>query len=47
MAAMRDKVAHGYFGVDLAIVWETATRDVPVIRSAIERIAREPREVGR
>lgn len=29
MGAMRNVVAHAYFGVDLAIVWETATRDVP------------------
>ncbi|WP_143763377.1 HepT-like ribonuclease domain-containing protein [Methanothrix harundinacea] len=35
MAGMRDKMIHGYFGVDLHIVWETATRSIPntIIRS--------------
>jgi uncharacterized protein with HEPN domain len=31
MRAMRNVVAHEYFGVDLKVVWETATRDVPAI----------------
>jgi uncharacterized protein with HEPN domain len=25
MAGMRDRLIHGYFGIDLEIVWETAT----------------------
>jgi len=29
MSDMRNVVAHGYFGVDLSIVWQTATHDVP------------------
>jgi len=29
MSDMRNVVAHGYFGVDLSIVWQTATQDVP------------------
>lgn len=37
MAGMRDRVIHGYRGVDLAIVWETATRTIPEL---IPRIAR-------
>lgn len=29
MSDMRNVVAHAYFGIDLSVVWETATRDVP------------------
>jgi uncharacterized protein with HEPN domain len=29
MAGLRDKVIHGYFGVDLFIIWESATRLIP------------------
>lgn len=32
---MRNAVAHGYFEVDLAVVWKTATSDLPVLRRAI------------
>jgi uncharacterized protein with HEPN domain len=38
MSDMRNVVAHGYFGVDLAIVWQTATHDVPRLRPALERL---------
>lgn len=31
MRGMRNVVAHEYFGVDLKVVWDTATRDVPEI----------------
>lgn len=29
IAGMRDKLIHGYFGVDLNAVWSTATNDIP------------------
>ena len=47
MAEMRDKLIHGYFGLDLEIVWETATRFVPEHRPLIAQVLREeflPRE---
>lgn len=31
MAGMRDRLIHGYSQVDLAIVWETATRLIPTL----------------
>ncbi len=32
---MRDKLIHGYFGVDNEVVWETANRDV---RNLLEKL---------
>ncbi|MGH9855939.1 MAG: HepT-like ribonuclease domain-containing protein, partial [Blastocatellia bacterium] len=29
MAGMRDKLTHGYFGVNLMVVWKTSTEDLP------------------
>jgi uncharacterized protein with HEPN domain len=47
MAGMRDKLIHGYFGVDLEIAWKTATRLIPELRPLIAQVLREeflPRE---
>ncbi len=37
-AGMRDKLIHQYFGVDLQIVWTTATDDIPEIKEKINKI---------
>jgi uncharacterized protein with HEPN domain len=34
MTGMRDKVIHGYFGVDAAVVWRTVREDLPRVREA-------------
>ena len=36
MARMRDRLIHGYDDVDLGLVWETATVDVPELLVQIE-----------
>jgi uncharacterized protein with HEPN domain len=38
MARMRDRLIHGYFDVDLEIVWTTATRDVVTLVDQLEEI---------
>ena len=38
MAGMRDRLIHGYFGVDYDLVWEAATQKVPEMRREIDRI---------
>ena len=37
IAGMRDKLIHGYFGVDLSAVWDTATKDIPLLRENYEK----------
>ncbi len=34
---MRNAVAHGYFKVDFEIVWQTIQRDLPGLRTVVER----------
>ncbi len=41
MAGMRDKVIHFYFGVDLEIVWLTATEDIVEIKPLIKDVLEE------
>ncbi len=38
ITGMRDKLIHGYFGVDLQAVWDTATKDIPVLKRKIQGI---------
>ncbi|MBI5001493.1 MAG: DUF86 domain-containing protein [Euryarchaeota archaeon] len=32
ISGMRDKLIHGYFGVDLDAVWETISKDLPELK---------------
>ncbi len=41
MAGMRDKLTHDYFGVNLIVVWKTATEDLPTLEPLIRRIVSE------
>ena len=38
IAGMRDKLIHGYFGVDLDAVWDTAKKDIPKLKIQIKKI---------
>jgi len=38
MAGMRDRLIHGYFGVDYEIVWDVATQKAPTLVQKIDRI---------
>jgi len=33
---MRDKLIHGYFGVDIDAVWNTIQRDIPILKKHVE-----------
>ncbi|HKF48880.1 MAG TPA: DUF86 domain-containing protein [Terracidiphilus sp.] len=38
IAGMRNVLVHGYFEIDTDLVWDAATRDVPNLKPAIERL---------
>lgn len=38
LAGMRDRLIHGYFGVDYEIVWSTATQDAPSLKHDLDQI---------
>lgn len=38
MAGIRDKLIHGYFGVNLDVVWRTIQEDIPMLKPLISRM---------
>ena len=43
---MRNVLVHGYFGIDLEVVWETASRDAPALKPRIEELLKQLEERG-
>ena len=41
MAGMRDRLIHGYFGVDYELVWDVAVNKIPRLRDQLKRLLRE------
>lgn len=41
IAAMRDKLIHEYFGVDLEIVWETVQEDLEPLESVVRKVLQD------
>ena len=41
IAGTRDRLIHGYFGVNIDIIWEIATIDIPKLKAEIEEIKNE------
>jgi uncharacterized protein with HEPN domain len=44
IAGMRDRLIHGYFGVDYNLVWDTISTKVPELKDAVRRILDDLRE---
>lgn len=44
MAGMRDKLIHGYFGVDLESVWTVAVERLPELKDDLEKMFAENKE---
>jgi Protein of unknown function DUF86 len=42
MRGMRNRVAHGYFGINLDVVWDTTQAALPDLVLRLERLADEP-----
>ena len=40
IAGMRDRLIHGYFGVDYDIVWDVVINKIPQLRRGVEEILR-------
>lgn len=38
MMGMRDRLIHGYFDINLDVVWETVTEDLPPLIEKLEKI---------
>ena len=38
VCGMRNIVAHHYFGIDLRLIWETATHDVPALEHPMKAL---------
>jgi uncharacterized protein with HEPN domain len=38
MVGMRDRLIHGYFNVNLDVVWETITEDLPGLVAQLEKM---------
>ncbi|MGB9030334.1 MAG: HepT-like ribonuclease domain-containing protein [Acidobacteriaceae bacterium] len=38
--AMRNQLSHGYFTIDLDVVWKVIERDIPVLRRELEAAIR-------
>ncbi|MDK2831832.1 MAG: hypothetical protein PWQ51_2595 [Methanolobus sp.] len=41
MARTRDKLIHGYFGVDLELTWDIVENDLPELKARMEQILEE------
>ena len=41
MAALRDRLIHHYFGVNLDIVWDVVTEELPAVAHHIENARKD------
>ncbi len=46
IAGLRDFIAHAYFALDLNIIWDAVTSDVPEPRDAVKRIITVEKQPG-
>jgi len=46
MIGMRNILVHGYFAIDLDVVWDAVQRDVPLLKPAVEALLKKLEEMG-
>ena len=44
IAGMRDRLIHGYFGVDYTVVWDVATTKLATLRTQLQNLLDHPPE---
>ncbi|MBI2672320.1 DUF86 domain-containing protein [Candidatus Woesearchaeota archaeon] len=44
IAGLRDIVTHAYFKIDLDIIWEIITRDIPILKKQIKEILKKEKQ---
>ena len=47
IVGMRNVLVHGYFEIDTEIVWDAASRDLPALKPAVERLLKTLEEQER
>lgn len=38
---MRNKVIHGYFGVDIKVIWDTVKKRIPKLKPMLEKMLKD------
>ncbi len=41
MSGTRDKLIHGYFGIDYEVIWKTIKEDLPPLKEKLERLTKK------
>jgi uncharacterized protein with HEPN domain len=41
ISGLRDKLIHGYFGIDLELIWEIVKKDLPLFKQEVRKILKE------
>lgn len=41
MVGMRDRLIHGYFGIDYELVWEAIKTEIPRVKPELQKILKE------
>jgi len=44
MAGMRDRLIHGYFGVNLGVIWKTLKERLPIVKPLVKEALAKMRE---
>jgi len=40
-SAMRDKIIHAYFGVNLKVIWKTVKEDIPQLKPLVQNMLKD------
>lgn len=44
MIGLRNRIAHGYFGINLTIIWEILKRELPLLKERMKQILEKERK---